>query len=258
MTEVIATSDPNGAVAIGPTTSMGTGLGTTTMSSTPMTTTSYSTPVTGVTGVANPYPTNFAPYPQQGGGINNTGGYEGSAVPALSGHHPVDNQPAKNHFIAPFKTAKGILRITEWWFSLLMFSLMADVPGYSTFSAFQFIVAAGVIAWVYTMAMMAIYIWKGRVEGGFPYMHFLEFFMDLTLTLFMFCGGIAAAARCNSHVGDVYQVGGIRIDGTFKICDSARKKNNIIASVVFTWFNFLAFGVSTFFTFMEVKHSRTA
>jgi len=87
----------------------------------------------------------------------------------------------------------GVLRIVEWLLSLIAFSVMANL---TVASAFQFLVAANVIIWLWTMVMLVFYLLD--LGGKNPKMHLVELIGDCVLVIFAFAASVATAVKCNS------------------------------------------------------------
>jgi len=133
----------------------------------------------------------------------------------------------------------GILRMVEWLFAVISFGAMADQTGYSSFSQFQFAVAAGVLLWIWTMVQLTFYIFD--LAGKNPMLHLVEFAGDAVLAIFEFAAGIAVAAKCNQTIG------------SHAGCTGVHKPQ---ASAAFAFLAFFALLGSLFFDFKKWRGSK--
>jgi len=142
------------------------------------------------------------------------------------------------------KTPKGILRLIEFLFSMIIFGTMADVSGYDSFSQFQFSVAVGAMLFIYTFCLILCYIGRKTVERYCLYMPPIELTMDGIFTILLLAAGAAVAAKCNE---DNYLGSGK------SICDVAptKTKNNIQASAAFNFLAMFCMMASTFLSYKE-------
>jgi len=135
----------------------------------------------------------------------------------------------------------GILRLVEWLFALISFATMASATGYSSFyssfSQFQFLVAAGVITWIWTMAMLTFYIFDLASKN--PVLYLVELAGDFVLVVFEFAAGVASAAECNTHNG--------------LLCDGV---GDAKAAIAFAFLTFFALLGSMFFDWKKYRGSK--
>jgi len=131
----------------------------------------------------------------------------------------------------------GILRLVEWLFALISFATMASATGYSSFSQFQFLVAAGVITWIWTMAMLTFYIFDLASKN--PVLYLVELAGDFVLVVFEFAAGVASAAECNTRNG--------------LLCDGVGDAKAAIAFAFLTFFVLLG---SMFFDWKKYRGSK--
>ena len=87
---------------------------------------------------------------------------------------------------------------------------MADQAGYSNFSAFQYLVAMGVMTWLWLWFLIPAYIFD--LHSKYPMLNLVEFVADVFFAFMNMIAGIAAAAKCNETV---FQ--------NIKLCDNADK-----------------------------------
>lgn len=141
---------------------------------------------------------------------------------------------------AAFGTPRGILRLVEIVFAIIAFATMADENGFSAFSQFSYLVAANVIAFVWAFFIVLVYIFQDKVDNACLYTPIVELVTDGIVTLLVFAAGCAAATKCNDKI-DLGPFG-----GSTTIC---KESGHVTASVVFTFFTFLLFAVSTFLSY---------
>lgn len=172
-----------------------------------------------------------------------------SVVPPTHDAYP----PAGNggDFYSPWawiKTPRGILRMVEWLFSIVSFACMANVgDGWDTFSDFKFLVAVGVLAFLYTMVVMITYICRPSVDKCCTYQPPIELALDGILCVLLLAAGAAAATAENKKRYD-YPDGSTK--SYLDLVDGSHK-SNLQASIVFTFFNLVLFIVSAFFSYRE-------
>jgi len=141
----------------------------------------------------------------------------------------------------------GILRLLEWLLTVISFGAMSDQTGYSNFSEFQFLVAAGVLAWLWTMVMLTFYIFD--MHATKPVLNLVEFVGDLLWAFFEFVAGIAAAARCNKTVFTDPVTG-----TTYHTCDHEADKAK--AGTAFAFLACFALMGSAFFSYKKWRSSK--
>jgi hypothetical protein len=132
----------------------------------------------------------------------------------------------------------GALRILEWFLSLISFALMSNWPLYTQENEFKFLIAAGVLTWIWTMAWLMLYLW----DAVFPNAGLMEFVGDLILSFFEFIAGVAAAAACekNPH--------GSHANSDAELCDGI---NQPIAAAAFAFLACTALLGSAFISFRK-------
>jgi len=140
------------------------------------------------------------PYGQQQAGYGQQPAYIGG--PSASPAPPTQTSSVASgcngaSFKRVLTSPDGILRCVEWLFAVISFGAMADQSGYDQFSEFQFLVAAGVLTWLWTMAMLSCYIFD--LAGSNPILNLVEFAGDCLWALFEFVAGIVAAKKCNDY-----------------------------------------------------------
>lgn len=170
-----------------------------------------------------------------------------SVVPAAGEPYHQDN----NSGTAPaaegpswtwIKTPTGILRIVEFLFAIISFATMADVSGFDEYSQFKYLVAIGVIVFLYTLTLVVVYIFRSAIERKCLYLPVIELAMDGIFVVLLLAAGAAAASRLSETLDGTE--GQNILDGA-----SSRNKSNLQASVVFTFFNMICFMVSAFFSY---------
>ena len=91
---------------------------------------------------------------------------------------------------------KGILRIVIWFFSLLAFAIMSSFPYYESAGPFKFVIAANVLAWVYSLVLIFLYLFRKKVDTVCIELPVVEFVLDAILMVLTLIAGITAAAQC--------------------------------------------------------------
>jgi hypothetical protein len=172
--------------------------------------------------------------------------------PATSYAQPVPTQQnagAVGCNTASFKrvvtSPDGILRLLEWLLTVISFACMADLKGYSTYSEFEFLVAAGVLAWLWTMVMLTCYIFD--FHSTKPVLNLVEFVGDLLWAFFEFVAGVASAARCNK----TFEIPILNISQ--KTCEGVDKPK---AAAAFAFLACFALLGSAFFSFKKWRSSK--
>lgn len=133
---------------------------------------------------------------------------------------------------------KGVTRLIIFFCSLLGFSIMASFSFYEAAGPWKFVVAANVIAWLYSMAMIGAYFFRKRVDACFPDLPIVEFGMDGILLLLTFVAAVTAAAKCNG--GDEYEAA----------CTNDKASH---AGIAFTFLNAFAFVAAIALSWIENK-----
>ena len=89
-------------------------------------------------------------------------------------------------------------------FAIIMFAAMADQQGYSSVSEMQYLVAMGVITWLYIWFIIIAHIMdlhsRTVLSSGVNWLILGEFVSDCVLALLDIIAGIAVAAYCNKTV----------------------------------------------------------
>jgi hypothetical protein len=129
-----------------------------------------------------------------------------SAVPAQQGQGGDDFLKSG---VAAFKTPKGILRIIVFFTSLIAFACMANAPFYDWHSSFEFLLAANVLTWLYTLFIIIAYVFRRQIETKCGYMPMVELVCDGIFFVFTFIAACTSAAKCDgvysslcSHYGE--------------------------------------------------------
>lgn len=148
-----------------------------------------------------------------------------------------------------FTKPKGILRVVEIVTSIIAFGAMASETGsvngflpsngYQGYSEWQFLVAANVLAFVFAFVFCICYVFRQRIDLLCFFFPIFEWTMDAILCLLVFLASVMGAHRC-----DNLQFG--TKCGDMPTSD----KNNVIASIVFSFFTFailLALNVFDYF-----------
>lgn len=123
-----------------------------------------------------------------------------------------------------------------------LFVCLDSFNGWDNFSQFKYLVATGVLVFVYTFVLIFVYIFRRTIEQRCLYLPPIELALDGIFCVLLLAAGAAAAQKMNAdYIGDQ------------SILDlvSSGQKSNLQASVVFTFFNLLCFIASTFFSYRE-------
>lgn len=111
-----------------------------------------------------------------------------------------------------FTAPPGVLRAVEWLCAVIAFGAMSDascskcphdVSAYGKISDFAYLVAIGVIVWLYVSAIATASVLD--LHSRFPWLPRVELALDAVFAFLLFVGALAAAARCstNIHGGNV-------------------------------------------------------
>jgi len=138
----------------------------------------------------------------------------------------------------------GILRLLEWLLAVISFGAMSNTSFYSQQSSFQFLVAAGVLAWLWTMFMLFTYIFD--IHSSKPIFNLVEFLGDLLWAFFEFVAGIAAAAQCNKTIPTT----------TISYCDGSAYGSKPKAAAAFAFLCCFTLLGSAFFSFKKWRSSK--
>lgn len=95
-----------------------------------------------------------------------------------------------------FRTPKGMLRLVTFLLSLISFACGAAFP--HSAGAFNFLIAANVLAWLYTIGMIFAYGFRKKLETMCGVMPMVEFAGDGILALFTFIAAATSASLCNN------------------------------------------------------------
>lgn len=68
------------------------------------------------------------------------------------------------------------------------------------YSDFKFMVAAGVLAWLYVMFLMIVYIFRARIEQWCTFLPPIELVLDGVFVVFCLAAGASSADRCNHRI----------------------------------------------------------
>jgi hypothetical protein len=154
------------------------------------------------------------------------------------------------YFIKP----KGILRVVEMVTAIIAFGTMASESGsgsglasnngYMNYSEFSFLVAANAIAFSFAFIFCVCYIFRQRLDLLCFFFPIFEWTMDAIVCLLVFLGSVMGAVKCN-NLSDGF-------GNNYKCSDigSTSDKNNLISSIVFSFFTFfilLAINVLDYF-----------
>jgi len=189
------------------------------------------------------YPQQYEQSPQYIGGQPAPPQTYSQAQPGQSKATGLSGESFKRVLTSP----DGILRLVEWLFALISFATMASASGYSSFSQFQFLVAAGVITWIWTMAMLTYYIFDLASKNAI--LHLVELAGDFVVVVFEFAAGVAAAAECNTHPCSITGV---------PVCDSllCDGVGDAKAGIAFAFLTFFALLGSMFFDWKKYRGSK--
>lgn len=136
---------------------------------------------------------------------------------------------------------EGLLRLLEILLAIIAFGSMSDYPKYSEYGAFKFLVASGVLTFLWILFILVATVIN--LHAQYPVLNFGEFMMDLIWIFFNFVAFSVAADKCGSYDAVTKET----------ICDEHNKPKAAAA------FSFLvAFGLlgSAFFSFKKWRSSR--
>jgi len=140
-----------------------------------------------------------------------------------------------------FTSIQGILRAAEWLFAIVAFGATANVTGYNFFSQFSFVVAMGVITWIYIWIILVCYIFD--FHSQFFLLNSVELGSDALLAFMNLIAGAVAAGKCNESIA-----------GTTLCASSAA--TGLKAGAAFAILLSLTLMVSCFFSFRKWRVSR--
>jgi hypothetical protein len=144
---------------------------------------------------------------------------------------------------AVFKTPRGVFRLLELLFAIISFGAMADVSMFDREDDYRFLVGMGVLAFMYAFIISLIYIFQQRVDNCCLWTPVFELCADGLLTILLFAAFVASAVKCNKNLA----ASGSGMTVTW--CDDSKDKDNVKASIAFTFINFVTFVCSTWFSY---------
>ncbi|KAI8818203.1 membrane-associating domain-containing protein [Fimicolochytrium jonesii] len=157
----------------------------------------------------------------------------GLPTPATSGvthGGGYSSEPAS--LLTSLRTPSTLLRILEWFLSLIAFSTAASYGDIT--SASRFIIFTGVLAWLLSsLFLYAAILRPARLVGTRAY-HYGECAVSGIWTLFWFCGSVAFAAEGCAVGGQCGERG---------------------ASIAFGFFSLFSWAASTWFAYHELRQS---
>jgi len=98
--------------------------------------------------------------------------------------------------VAAFKTPLGLSRLVLFLFAMILMGCAASFKYYKDASQFQFLVASGVLTWLYSLSLIAMYFFRTRVDAMCGFLSIYELCGDGIFFLFNFFGGITSASKC--------------------------------------------------------------
>ncbi|KAI8906534.1 membrane-associating domain-containing protein [Powellomyces hirtus] len=154
--------------------------------------------------------------------------HQPTGAPLPTGTSPYSIPPAGLGHGATLRQPSTLLRIAEWFFSLIVFSAAAS---YGTGSSpASFMVFTGVMGWLFTSGILAVYFIRPVAVYGSRVWAYAETAISGIWTLFFFAGSVALAA-----------------DSCSVKCSAKG------TSVAFGFFSVAAWAFSTWFAYMELK-----
>lgn len=76
---------------------------------------------------------------------------------------------------------------------------MADFTFYKAHSDWEYNLAINIIAWLYAAAMLAVMLFRSKVDTFCGYTPIVMLILDVIMTILVLIGGIATVARCNTQ-----------------------------------------------------------
>jgi len=160
-----------------------------------------------------------------------------------------------------FFSAPGALRLLEWLFAIIAFGAMADQAhmdpdfgnatqdGTRMTGSGKFVIAMGVLVFVYTMAVIVLNLFD--VHSTRPFLLLFELVTDALFGLLCFIAGIAAGARRN----DKSPQSDIKFCDTYTVPATGKdyKADNAKAAVAFIFFASFCLFASTFFSYRRYR-----
>jgi len=153
-----------------------------------------------------------------------------------------------------FFSAPGALRAAEWLFAIIAFGAMANQaamdPNFSVFTSDgtrmtgsgKFVIAMGVLVFIYTMAVLVLNIFD--VHSTHSFLLVFELATDALFGLLCFIAGIVAGAHCNDGVSGVKYCDSITwLDGKDYAATNAK------AAIAFIFFTAFCLWGSAFFSY---------
>jgi hypothetical protein len=87
--------------------------------------------------------------------------------------------------------------LVTWGFSLLCFATAADaLNGGSGSSQFEYLIAAGVLTWIYVTACLVYYCARNQIDRKCLSAPIIELVGDGVMLILLFAAGCAAASKC--------------------------------------------------------------
>jgi len=159
--------------------------------------------------------------------------------------HPVQKGPSEPEKrvggmnVGIFMTVRGGARLVELLFSIIMFGAMADQDGFSSFSQFQFVVAAGVLTFVYLLFVITVHLLS--FEERIPQFNLIVLVNDGLWCFLCFIAGCVSAAECDTTV--------TIFDASVKVCqfDASHAK----AGIAFAFLTAFTFPISIYYSYLK-------
>lgn len=124
---------------------------------------------------------------------------------------------------------------------------MASLPkGWDEYANFKFLVAVGVLSFLYTLVLVVTYICRPTVDKICTYQPVIELVLDFILVVLCLAAGAAAATEAAKK----FDIGNGDRKSLLDVLSSG-DKSNLQASIVFTFFNMILFAISAFFSWKE-------
>jgi len=173
-----------------------------------------------------------------------------NAATAQPGAQPVAAQPVQKPPAEPekrvggvnvgiFMTVRGAVRLVELLWSIIMFGAMADQQGFDSFSQFQFVVAAGVLTFVYLLFVITVHL--ASLEERIPSFNLVILVNDCFWCFMCFIAGCVAAAECDKTV-DIFQA-------SVKVCQFGAGKAK--AGIAFAFLTAFTFPISIYYSYLK-------
>jgi len=166
----------------------------------------------------------------------------GSKSNINTGGNNVQKRSCGNLYV--FKFPRGFFRVLDLVFSIIVWSLFADVTNVTQFTEFQYVIGACILEMIYSLVMMCTYFWDAKVASCCEdsTIQTTEMLCDFFGWLMLFAAFIVAIYRCASP----YVINSLN---THKAVCYWQEGHNIEVAIIFLCFLLISMGNSVYWSY---------